>query len=321
MKKFYFLAAALFAATTLSAQTIVDFEDLTLPAAETFYEGADGAGGFTSEGVHFGIQYDTDYNFLSAGFAYTNVTDNTTPGFANMYSAYPGSGADGSEIYAVSYSMDTITMPAGAEAYDLISAEITNTTYAYLSMRDGDSFGKKFGTSTDANGDDDGTNGEDYFYITIYGLDANKQSVASVDFYLADFRSPTADDHYIIEDWTPVDLSALTGVKYLTFSYASSDIGEFGINTPLYFALDNLTFEDETAGIPNYTQSTFNVYPNPASHTLNIEGNGDFTLYNVNGVKILEIGAVNTVDVSAIQAGVYFIKNKLNNQTQKLIIR
>jgi hypothetical protein len=38
-----------------------------------------------------------------------------------------------------------------------------------------------------------------------------------------------------------MDLTSLGGAKSLSFDYASSDVGQFGINTPLYFAMDNLT--------------------------------------------------------------------------------
>src|SRR5690554_4768429 len=108
MKKLYFLASALLAVTTLKAQTTVDFEDLSLPAAvDTFYNGSDEAGGFTSGGVTFGNAYNTEWGSWS-GFSYSNITDNTTAGFANQYSAIPGVGVNSSENYAVYTNGDTL---------------------------------------------------------------------------------------------------------------------------------------------------------------------------------------------------------------------
>ena len=37
-----------------------------------------------------------------------------------------------------------------------------------------------------------------------------------------------------------VDLSTLGSVKQLDFIVTGSDVGEFGLNTPSYFALDDL---------------------------------------------------------------------------------
>src|SRR5690554_4848701 len=138
MKKFFFLASALLAVTTLKAQTTVDFEDLTL-SPESFYNGADEAGKFISGGVTFGNSYNTEWSSWS-GFAYSNITDNTTPGFGNQYSAYPGSGAENSTTYAIYTNGDTLNFP-GTSA-NLISVELTNTTYAYFSMKDDDAFAK-----------------------------------------------------------------------------------------------------------------------------------------------------------------------------------
>ena len=59
MKRFYILASALLATSGLKAQfTTVDFEDLTLSAVDTFYNGADGAGQFTSKSVVFGNTFE-----------------------------------------------------------------------------------------------------------------------------------------------------------------------------------------------------------------------------------------------------------------------
>src|SRR5262249_17448897 len=38
-------------------------------------------------------------------------------------------------------------------------------------------------------------------------------------------------------------LSAMAGARTLSFEFASSDVGMFGINTPTYLALDNLVLE------------------------------------------------------------------------------
>jgi hypothetical protein len=61
-----------------------------------------------------------------------------------------------------------------------------------------------------------------------------------VDAYLADFRVSDNSQDYVVDDWTFVDLGTLGTVDSLSFELSSSDTGDFGMNTPAYFALDNL---------------------------------------------------------------------------------
>lgn len=233
--------AVLAAVLTLPAVglDVADFEDLTL-APESHWSGnypVDGVGGdgeitaFASQGVAFTNFSDGDW-FYWRGFAYSNVTDNATAGYGNQFSAFPGSGVGASPNYAVadaSYAAE-ITLPT---ATTVLGGFFTNTTYAALSMLQGDAFAKKFGGLT---GED-----PDFLLLTITGHDALGQVTSSIDFHLADFTQPAGAD-YVVSDWTWVDLTPLgDAVKSITFSIASSDVGAFGINTPTYFALDNLT--------------------------------------------------------------------------------
>jgi hypothetical protein len=110
-------------------------------------------------------------------------------------------------------------------------AFFTNTTYAALSMLNGDAFAKKFGgvSGTDA----------DWFNITIEGL-LGGAVIGNQVFYLADYRFADSADDYVIDQWTWVDLSGFGLVDELRFSFDSSDLGTFGINTPTYAAMDFL---------------------------------------------------------------------------------
>ena len=72
-----------------------------------------------------------------------------------------------------------------------------------------------------------------------------------MDFYLADFRFADNALDYVVDSWTWVDLSSLGVVSSLSFSLASSDVGQFGMNTPAYFAMDNLA----VAAVPEPSQA------------------------------------------------------------------
>ncbi|HMP03844.1 MAG TPA: DUF4465 domain-containing protein [Gemmatales bacterium] len=230
------LAALLLLPLGLAAQTTtVDFEDLVLPGPNTYYNGSDQAGGFVSQGAFFNNNYNTTFDVWS-GWSYSNVVDVTTPGFLNDLAAYhlPGGGGDGSPNYGVAFNFlvgdARIVLPAGFRPG---SVRITNTTYAALSMLQGDSFSKQFGGPTG--------NDPDFFLLTIQGRDAANGLTGSVEFYLADYRFADNSLDYVIDRWTSVDLSGLSEQTVaLTFELTSTDVGPFGMNTPAYFAMDNL---------------------------------------------------------------------------------
>ncbi|HDM77155.1 MAG TPA: DUF4465 domain-containing protein, partial [Deltaproteobacteria bacterium] len=115
---------------------------------------------------------------------------------------------------------------------EITGAYFTNTTYAYLSMRDGDAFAKKFGGDSGSD--------PDWFKLTITGIGESGSKTGEVDFYLADYRFDDNSKDYIVDKWTWVDLSSLGEVVALQFALSSSDSGEWGMNTPAYFAMDDL---------------------------------------------------------------------------------
>ena len=118
-----------------------------------------------------------------------------------------------------------INLPSGTSP---VSFEVTNTTYIYLSMTHGDGFAKQFTTG-------------DFFELKIFGysgLNGGGTQVGEVDFFLANYTSANS---LPVDVWTLVDLTSLAGSQSLSFDYASSDVGQFGINTPEYFAMDDLT--------------------------------------------------------------------------------
>lgn len=217
---------------TKAQRVVVNFEDLTL-APNSFYNGSDGAGGFTSRCAFFNNSYNPTFDSWS-GWSYSNTTDTTTPGVPNQYSAYTGGGFRNSENYGVAFTFNPgdayINLPKG---FTPKSVRITNTTYAALSMLNGDQFAKKFGG---ASGND-----PDFFLLTIRGLDASNNTVGTVQLYLGDYRFADNSKDYIVNTWQRVNLSSLKGATKLSFALTSSDNNpQFGLNTPAYFAIDNL---------------------------------------------------------------------------------
>ena len=241
-----------------------DFENLGLAPGE-YWNGSDQRGGFESDRLMFGNYYNADWHFW-AGFSLSSVNNTNTPGYNNQYAVWmPGTGVGGTGTYAVVYDspwdeQDVVTFPAPALVKGLY---VNNTTYAALSMRDGDWFSKKFGGET---GDD-----PDWFKLTITGKDSNGQTLKSVEFYLADYRFTNNALDYIVSDWTWVDLSSLgPQVKTLHFTLSSSDTGEWGMNTPAYFALDNIQYIYTFSGPMGGT----NLYDTPVPGFVGPHGDG-----------------------------------------------
>ncbi|MEI7683983.1 MAG: DUF4465 domain-containing protein [Planctomycetota bacterium] len=234
-----FAGLALLFAPTHAAAGIVTFDDLPF-ASGNFENGANlpVAGSFSSGGATFNNSHGFDHGFeYWSGWAYSRVVDNGAAGFGNQYAAYTPNGGDKSSAYgiATSYAVGDASITLAADQAP-VSMRVANTTYAALSMRDGDGFAKKFG----------GVSGSDpdFFLLTIVGKDANDQTTGYINFYLADYRF---DDKFILSDWATVDLTPLgSQTRKLYFGLSSSDNGKYGMNTPAYFAADNL----EVAAVP-----------------------------------------------------------------------
>ncbi len=232
---------AAFTALTASGVT-VNFGDLSLEE-DSYWNGDDESGGFSTGGAAFNNSYNTEWNTWS-GWSYSNVIDTETPGHLNQYAAITGSAIAANGIYGIA-NVDHFTpvFPAIDLPEDThpVSFTVTNTTYAYYAMRDGDDFAKAFSTEDN-----------DWFRLDIRGLDSEGIQTGSVPFYLADYRFDDPGDAYIIDEWTSVDLTSLgEATRTLEFTLTSSDTGDFGMNTPAYFAMGEMTAvpEPATAGL------------------------------------------------------------------------
>jgi len=221
-----------------SVITTVDFESFPLPA--TGYN--NDSGGFGVDGNFFNnkYEYDQDFNYeFWAGWAVSNHTDNTTPGFGNQYSAITGEGAGGSSQYAIGFDGGTfggayIDLAAGQSAY---SMAVTNTAYTYFSITEGDSFTPKF-----ENGD--------YFLLTITGYDGlggGGSVTNSLDVYLADYRDGKTS---ALNSWETIDLTGLGDARSLSFTFYTTKRNNFGDLTPTYVAVDDFKTIGPAAAVP-----------------------------------------------------------------------
>ncbi|MBR3565250.1 MAG: DUF4465 domain-containing protein [Paludibacteraceae bacterium] len=140
-----------------------------------------------------------------------------------------------------------------------------NANVTYNDINNGNDFGaKKYAEG-------------DYLYVKVQGiLGADTAGFIltenSVDYYLADFRDGKT---FVNNAWEKVDLSELGEVYGLTFSMESTDVGQYGINTATYFAIDQLLIEPVKPEVVtpafefNYAQAGYELYE--GAHTWQID--------------------------------------------------
>lgn len=312
-----FFLAGLCAA--LQAQTTASFENLSL-STDTYFDGSTNPGGtiFNSGNAIFENYYDGSWSYWASGWAYSNMKDSTTSGLTNMFSARTAGGNNNSSNYALGQQGAKITFNATAEGKVVHGFFVTNSTYAALSMRDGDSFAKKFGGSTG--------NDPDWFKLTIHAWYGGNIINDSVEFYLADFRFANNTMDYIVNDWQWVNLNSLGNVDSLVFSLTSSDVGSFGMNTPAFFCIDDLTTTDSPLAMTENALSNLIVYPNPSSDFIQIKNNSTASsvllLSDLNGKIIVEKEFEENLrlDIRFLEKGIYLvtIKNENSTTTQKI---
>lgn len=292
---------------SLQAQTVADFENFDLTAG-TFLDGSDQSGGFRSGNVFLPNQFTpTDFGGFWSGWVISNQTDTLTPGFMNQYSAITGGGYNGSETYAITFasSPQALILENEAKGAPVRELYVTNTTYAYFSMLEGDDFAKRFGGI-------DG-NDPDFLLLTIKGF-LNGEVSDSLDVYLADYRFEDNSEDYILKEWQQVDVSVLGAVDSLQFSLSSSDVGDFGINTPAYVAVDYVVTGTVSATHSALAELPLNVFPNPATDYLQFDclgENGIVQVFDLQGrlllAQNLELGT-NQLFVNGLANGSYVLK-------------
>lgn len=306
MKQFLLFTTLFLFTLTTQAQIRSDFEGM-LTAPDTFLNGSDGAEFYSNGPAIFPTTFSG--GFWLGGWAISNVTDTVTLDFNNLYGAKTAMGHE-SETFAVGQQNAKIHLTPDLAGNTIEGMYLTNTTYAHATIRDGNGFAKPFGGTS---GDD-----PDFFKLNIQGYKDGALTSDSVEFYLADFRFEDNTQDYIVDTWEWVDLTGLGPVDSLLFVLSSTDIGNYGINTPTFFCMDNLTVDVVSVFDTPKPLTQVDVFPNPANEILNIDlqsfDNEDIKLeiFNLNGqlIQVFEKGnnEVTTIDIAKLNTGSYLLK-------------
>lgn len=172
------------------------------------------------------------------GCSYSNMTATSFASYVtDQWNSAAGHGAAGSANYGVIYGsstpneqMEIIKVADGdAEGRIIKGMNITNSAWTVECVKNGNGSAQKFAQGS-------------WFKVTFTGVKADK-TTASVDYYLADYRSENEAEWTCLTDWAWVDLSSLGKVVSLNVSFDGTDKGSYGLNTSCYVCIDNVGCE------------------------------------------------------------------------------
>ncbi|MBO4800346.1 MAG: DUF4465 domain-containing protein [Bacteroidaceae bacterium] len=155
------------------------------------------------------------YGFAEGGSAISNYIDADLQNHATYEYQLAVPQSNGSNNFVVVFCDATIKF-ADEKSHIIQSMDISPTTYLLGVMKNGDAWG----TASLANGG----------YLTlVMTADTGKKLYLDL-----------ARNGVLQETWKTIDLSSLGAVNSLTFTMNGSDTGDYGLNTPAYFAFDNV---------------------------------------------------------------------------------
>jgi hypothetical protein len=210
--------------------TFVD-ENIFTESFEAAFEG-EYQYGYESDTFTFEYFYNQEYSYWG-GFAQSMIFDADAAygKFENQYAVYNAKAASGDSFLL--YYYDSYSEPCDIRfrkdaTIKLSSVNLNLTTYTYASITDEDinSYARKF---------DEG----DYLKVVFTMLDAQGEPVGEgVECYVVDYRD---GKRFIADDWQVFYLGIMAYGR-MRVTIETSDVGQYGPNTPLYICMDDLEY-------------------------------------------------------------------------------
>ncbi|MBR6283872.1 MAG: DUF4465 domain-containing protein [Muribaculaceae bacterium] len=185
--------------------------------------------GFYSGSYYFNTGAWPSYNYWY-GYSLSNETATSYTGLDDQWHSAVGQGHNGSANYVMAFPEGQFVEVTNSEDGDnLLGVYVSNSAYAYNGMAVGDGFATQFSQGS-------------WFAVNATGFNCSTQT-GTVTFYLSDYRSENAADHYILDTWQWMDLRPLGKVTKVCFTLDGSDKSSYGLNTAAYFVMDDFNCE------------------------------------------------------------------------------
>ena len=166
------------------------------------------------------------------GFTLSRVSQDT----ANVFGCVANGGVAGEGTpYVIGYFSEWVTMTQGYSSNIILFDQEYYPDYVYICQNSNTMKAIAEGGVFNARA----FNENDTLALIISAIDGSFQEMATTVYYLA-------VDGEKNNGWVKVPLSALGKTAGLSFRMTTTDMGQFGMNTPMYFALDALTVNTES---------------------------------------------------------------------------
>lgn len=227
---------------------IATFDDLALEPETAWYGKRESEGYDHRKFTYYSGSYSFPCEYAPSlltwgGVAYSNQTKTTFSSlFPDQFNSVVGHGVNGSKNYAVAYAygQHTVEVRATHAGPAVIPGTfVTNTAWVKEVTQKGTGMGDEPHTPFHK-GD----------YLLLIASNSKGQSI---EFPLVDYRSSNSAEHYIIDSWQWLDLSALGETESVIFSMKGTRIANGGTTIPAYFCLDDFGSEMPAKEIAAHT--------------------------------------------------------------------
>ena len=189
--------------------------------------------GYENDAIKCEYFFNEEFGYWG-GFAHSAMfeTDAKKGLYENQYAAYNSHAASGDGFllyYYDSYNEPCdIVFKSEESVVRLSSVKLNLTTYTYASITDEDinAFARAFVEG-------------DYLKVVFYGVDAFGRTVGEgAECYVVDYRD---GKRFVADNWQEFYLPGILSNR-VRVTIETSDVGEWGANTPLYICMDDLTY-------------------------------------------------------------------------------
>ena len=217
---------------------IATFDDLALEPETAWYGKRESEGHNHRSFTYYSGSYSFPCEYAPSiltwgGVAYSNQTKTTFSSlFPDQFNSVVGHGVNGSKNYAVAYAygqhkVEVRATHAGPAV--IPGTFVTNTAWVKEVTQKGTGMGDEPHTPFHK-GD----------YLLLIASNSKGQSI---EFPLVDYRSSNDAEHYVIDSWQWLDLSALGETESVIFSMKGTRVAHGGTTIPAYFCLDDFGSE------------------------------------------------------------------------------